>query len=144
MADSTNGPVRRLGWAQDPLFDVTGKVLMGLIRAPEPEARRRPDSRVHIDVEIHGRNSAQRLESTLDRVSALVESIDDLRAAAEQMAPAEWRSEHLARSDYAGLWLEGFEFHDNGIVRVLFDFGDLDLLTLDLHPNGHRAVSIEP
>jgi len=59
------------------------------------------------------------------------------------LAPDSWRAANLKRPDYAGLFLDGLEFHDTGIVRVLFDFGDLDLLILDIHPDGRRSASIE-
>lgn len=131
------------GWDVRPYFDVTGAVLMGAVKAPQAERRRRPDGRAQVDVEIHGLDPQQRAESALVTSVALLDSIDDLRSKAEQLAPDEWRSQYLGRSEFAGLFLEGFEFHDDGLVRVLFDFGDLDLLVLDLHPDGKRDVTIE-
>ena len=111
---------------------------------PTSELSRRPDHRSQIDVEIHGSNPEERSASSLSAVATLLDGIDGLRTSAEDLAPQDWRDRYRAASDNGGLFLEGFEFHDNGLVRVLFDFGDLDLLVLDLHRSGERTVSIEP
>jgi hypothetical protein len=55
-------------------------------------------------------------------------------------APPDWQRSYPP----ADLWLEGIEFHTDGRVRLLYDFGDLDLLVLELHGNGSKHVSIEP
>ena len=74
----------------------------------------------------------------------LLGSIDDLRATAEQLAPDDWRQHFLDQPTHPGLFLQAFEFHDSGTTRVLFDFGDLDQLIVDLHPDGRRAATVEP
>ena len=127
-----------------PHFDATGTVLMGLVRAPEPERRRRRKHLANVEVEIHGRDPEERAESSLMACGVLFGSIDDLRATAEQLAPDDWRQHFLAQPTYPGLFLQAFEFHDSGTTRVLFDFGDLDQLILDLHPDGRRAATVEP
>lgn len=130
-------------WDRLPQFDVTGTVLVGLLKTPEAERRRRPDNRAQIDVEIHGQDPAGRVESSLTASASMLQSIDELRSAAEQLAPDEWRQQYFDRLEYPGLFLEGFEFHDGGTIRVLFDFGDLDLLILDLHSDGRRTATVE-
>lgn len=135
--------VNDIEWDTPPFFDVTGTVLMGLPKAPEAERRRPPDNRSQVDVEIHGQDPLDRMESTLAASASLLESIDELRSAAERLAPAEWCQEYLDKPEYPGLFLEGFEFHDDGVIRVLFDFGDLDLLVLGLNPDGTRRVTVE-
>lgn len=116
---------------------------MGLVLAPACERSRRPDHRSKIDVEIHGSKPEDRAASSLSAVATLLDTIDTLRTSAEDLAPQDWQERYRAEANYAGLFLEGFEFHDTGLVRVLFDFGDLDLLVLDLHASGERTVSIE-
>jgi hypothetical protein len=130
-------------WARLPQFDASGTVLIGLVKAPEAERGRRPDSRSQVDIEIHGRDPQARTGAALAACGTLLQAIDELRTAAEELAPPEWRREHLYREGYRGLFLEGFEFHDDGTVRVLFDFDDLDLLILDLHPDGRRTATVE-
>ena len=127
-----------------PHFDVTGTVLVGLVTAPASERSHRPDHRSQIDVEIHGRNPVNRVDSSLSTIASLLDAIDELRTSAEHLAPTDWQDQYRNASNYAGLFLEGFELHDDGLIRVLFDFGDLDLLILDLHRSGKRTVSIEP
>lgn len=127
-----------------PYSDVTGKVLMGLVMAPPSEVTHRPDHRSQIDVEIHGDNPKDRADSSLSTVASLLSAMDELRTSAENLAPKDWQERYLNSSNYAGLFLEGFELHDDDLIRVLFDFGDLDLLILDLHRSGERTVSIEP
>lgn len=131
-------------WAVTPYFDVTGKVLMGLINAPSAEAALRPNHLSQIDVEIHGRNPKDRADSALSTVATLLPALAELRSYAELHAPKDWQAHYRTASDYAGLFLEGFEFHDDGLIRVLFDFGHLELLILDLHSDGERTVSVEP
>lgn len=132
-----------LEWAAAPHFDASGKVLLALIEAPPWEAQNRPDHRTQIDVEIHGHDPQDRVASALLTVSALTSALDQLRSEAQTLAPADWKSQY-ANASGCGLFLVGFEFHDGGLVRVLFDFGDPDLLILDLKPDGARTVSIEP
>ncbi|XBB65934.1 hypothetical protein ABFU82_17670 [Nocardioides sp. WV_118_6] len=132
-----------MDWAVPPHFADGGAVLCGLILAPEAERAVRPDDRAHIDIEIHGQDPQGRSEAALATTDALLKSIDELKAAAEDLAPGRWRLEYLERPDYSGLFLDGLEFHDSGTVRALFDFGDLDLLILELHPDGRRIASVE-
>lgn len=132
-----------LEWAVAPHFDVTGKVLMGLVLAPAVEVTHRPDHRSQIDVEIHGSNPEDRADSSLAIVARLLHALDELRASAEGLAPKDWQDQYRDAPSYPGLFLEGFELHDDGLIRVLFDFGDLDLLILDLYPSGKRMVFIE-
>lgn len=75
--------------------------------------------------------------------ASILQSLDELRSAAEQLAPYEWRQYYFDRPEYPGLFLDGLEFHDSGMIRVLFDFGDLDLLILDLHSDGRRTATVE-
>lgn len=117
---------------------------MGLVRAPDAERARRPDMRRDVDVEIHGTDPHARTSSSLASALSLLATISELRNDAEELAPAEWRGWYLDRPDYPGLFLTGLEFHDDGTVRVLFDFGDLDLLILELHPDGRRTATVEP
>lgn len=131
-----------LEWAVAPHFDVTGKVLMGSVMAPAIEVEHRPDHRSQIDVEIHGRDPEERTDSALSTVASLLASLDELRSVSKALAPADWKDQYPDASGY-GLFLEGFELHDDGLIRVLFDFGDLDLLILNLQPDGRRTVSVE-
>lgn len=140
-ADSPASPP--LEWAVAPYFDVTGRVLMGLVDAPAPEAARRPDHRSQIDVEIHGPEPEARAESSLAQVKALLSDIEQLRSTAESLASKEWHGEYDTGSERADLFVEGFELHADGLVRVLFDFGDLDLFILDLQPDGRRTATVE-
>ena len=117
---------------------------MGRLKPPEAERRRRPDNLAHVEVEIHGHDPAGRAESSLAASASLLQSLDGLRSAAEQLALSEWREQYLDQPEYPGLFLQALEFHDSGTTRLLFDFGDLDLLILDLHPDGRRTVTIEP
>ena len=139
MEDGAND----IGWDVPPHFDVTGTVAMGLLKAPPVERRRRPDDRAQVDVEIHGHEPMERVESSLAACASLLESVDELRADAERLAPVEWCREYLEKPGYRGLFLEGFEFHDSGLIRVLFDFGDLDLLILNVYPDGSRTATVE-
>ncbi|MDO9439922.1 MAG: hypothetical protein Q7T73_03435 [Beijerinckiaceae bacterium] len=116
---------------------------MALIAAPASEVERRPDHRSQIDVEIHGSHPEERAAPALGTVGSLLAAIDQLRSQAEALAPSDWKAEHRNVSG-DDLFLEGFEFHDEGLVRVLFDFGDLDLLILDLHADGRSTASVEP
>lgn len=140
----TESDPHNVEWDHPPWFDATGTVLMGLVKAPEAERRRRPGNRAQIDVEIHGHDPMGRVESSLAATASLLQSIDELRSSAEQLAPHEWRQQYLDQPEYTGLFLEGIEFHDSGATRVLFDFGDLDLLILDLHPDGRQTATVEP
>lgn len=63
-----------------------------------------------------------------------------LAADALNAAPSGWHRSH----PHADLWLDGIEFHADGRVHLLYDFGVLDLLVLELHGNGAKHVSIEP
>jgi hypothetical protein len=45
-------------------------------------------------------------------------------------------------ADYAGLWLDCLELHADGRACLNFDFGDLDQLVLELHPDGGKRVTI--
>ncbi len=73
----------------------------------------------------------------------LLQDIDALRTSAEALAPEDWKAEVRDSPTYPGLFLEGIEFDDGGLVRVLFDYDGMELLILDLHPDGHRSVVFE-
>lgn len=131
-----------MDWAAPPHFADGGTVLVGLVLATEAERARRPDGRAHIDIEIHGHAPEDRVESALATADAVLQSIDALRTAAEDLAPSHWRADYLQRPAYPGLFVDALEFHETGLVRVLFDFGDLDILVLDLNPNGERSATV--
>lgn len=42
--------------------------------------------------------------------------------------------------NYPGLVLDGFEFHDDGLVYVFFDYDGMESLGLALQADGHRYV----
>lgn len=41
----------------------------------------------------------------------------------------------------AGLFVEGIEFDDDCLVRVLFDYDGMESLILNLHKDGHRSLA---
>jgi len=142
MADDSSVPLP-LAWAVAPHLNVTGKILMGLVEAPANEVGDRHDHRSQIDVEIHGRYPEDRADSALSSVASLLAGLSELKSQAEALAPTDWKGQYRQGAPGHELFLEGFEFHDDGRLRVLFDFGNLDLLILDLHPDRQPRVVVE-
>jgi hypothetical protein len=136
------GPTPDAEWDVPPVLTASG-VLVGLVQSPPAERARRPDHRHQIDVEIHGSNPEGRADEALGAVGVLLRDIDALRTSAEALAPEDWKAEVRDSPTYPGLFLEGIEFDDGGLVRVLFDYDGMELLILDLHPDGHRSVVFE-
>jgi hypothetical protein len=108
--------------------------LSPLIRPPAKDGGPR------LAVEIHGDRADARVAETSMALRSLIPQLPVLAAEALSAAPPDW---HRSHPD-ADLWLDGIEFHADGRVRLLYDFGHLDLLVLELHGNGAKDVSIEP
>ncbi|TCM47905.1 hypothetical protein [Kribbella sp. VKM Ac-2568] len=127
-------------WVDEPHWSEAGDVVMAsialspLIRPPAKDGDPR------LTVEIHGDRADARVAETSGALRSLIPQLPVLAADALSAAPPGWHRSY----PHADLWLDGIEFHADGRVRLLYDFGDLDLLVLELHGNGAKDVSIEP
>jgi hypothetical protein len=79
------------------------------------------------------------VDEALSALGSLIAQLPDLTAEAMRSAPLQWRRDHQD----VELWLQGIEFHADGLVRMLYDFGDLDMLVLESSGDGDRRVTIE-
>lgn len=138
MASET-GPTGPLVWVAGPTRIATGE-LVGVVKAPDAERTVRPAHRQRIDIEIHGQDPEARTEGVLVAAAQLLEDADALRTSAEALAPREWQESVREQPTYPGLFLEGFEFHDDGEVYVVFDYDGMEELVLVLTPEGKRSV----
>ena len=135
-------------WVDEPHWIESGDLLLGSVKVP-PDVRtpaRNGDTRLW--VEIHGEGAQERLDDALSRTRDLFGRLPYLAAEALRLAPDDWRSHYLqggaGAADYSGLWLDTVEFDADDMIRLSFDFGDLDQLVLELRPDGGLNVTIEP
>ncbi|GAB4010898.1 hypothetical protein GCM10028772_31820 [Nocardioides ultimimeridianus] len=92
-----------MDWAAPPHFAAGGTVLVGLILAPEAERALRPDDRAHVDIEIHGHDPQGRSRAALAAAEGVLAEINELRAAAVELAPNGLHTEYPERPDQ-GAW----------------------------------------
>jgi len=139
MAIATPGSNAPLQWAVGPTRTPTGE-LIGVVKAPTVNPAVQPMLAERIDIEIHGREPESRGQSVLINAAELLRDVVALQACAESAAPEEWRRSVLGAPTYPGLVLDGFEFHDDGVVYVFFDYDGMETLGLELGPDGSHSV----
>jgi hypothetical protein len=143
-----DGRVSTVGWVDEPRWKDAGSVLATSVEVPATVRRPANDGDTRLDMELHGPKPQERLDAALDGLRVLLTQLPDLTAAALRLAPDEWRRHYgegdPGDADDSGLWLDCLEFHAGGRVRLVFDFGDLDQLVLELRPDGSKRVTIEP
>jgi hypothetical protein len=87
------------------------------------------------ELAVHVGACAARIRDALDRLSGL-------KRYAVDHAPAGWARYYAAQPGLplpGRLFLEGIEVSEQLLVSLVFDFGDLDLLTLSLDHDGAAA-----
>ena len=129
-----------IAWVDEPHWSEAGDVVTASIALSLLIRQPAKDGDPRLAVEIHGDRADARVAETSSALRSLIPPLPVLAAEALSAAPPEWQR----RYPHADLWLGGIEFHADGRVRLLYDFGDLDLLVLELHRNGAKHVSIEP
>ncbi|MFG1624615.1 hypothetical protein [Kribbella sp. NPDC049227] len=143
-----DGQVSGVGWVDEASWKDAGSVLATSVEVPATVRRPADGGDARLDVELHGPNPQERLNAALDELRVLLTQLPDLTAAALRLAPEEWRRRYgeggPGAADYSGLWLDCVEFHADGQRCLVFDFGDLEQLVLELRPDGSRRVTVEP
>jgi hypothetical protein len=71
-----------------------------------------------------------------------------IKTFAIEHAPAEWLQHYSSQPGppvFERLFLEGFEIDEHDMLSVMFDFGDLDLLVVELGSDGRgQRVFLQP
>lgn len=143
-----DGWVSAVGWVDEPRWKDAGSVLATSVEVPTTVRCPANDGDNRLDVELHGPKPQDRLDTALDELRELLTQLPDLTVAARRLAPREWRRHYgnggPEAANNSDLWLDCIEFHADGRRCLIFDFGDLDQLVLELHPDGGKRVTIEP
>ncbi len=136
-AGTTVGPVEHhFAWAEEPRLLADGMTTAISVRLPASVRRPADNGDDRLEVEFNGPCDAERLNRGLEALGERLPLLDELVDYAAAHAPEAFTVEPSA------LWLTGMQFLPSGEMSLLFDFGDLDLLVLNLSTDGRRQVRL--
>jgi hypothetical protein len=131
-----------------------GDELIGSINV-DPEvrpARMNGDQDVEILLSIGGEDEGVALVARVERCAAKVDEASIILPLIKKFAlehlPAQWLEHYSLQPGppvFERLFLEGLETDEHDTMRVVFDFGDLDQLIVELESDGRgRRVFLRP
>ncbi len=115
------------------------------IRPPRKNGKRDAEIIVEVEVTMPGPQLSDHLDTCANRIRQALDHLPDLKCYACRHAPAEWLRSQTAQPGprlIDRLFLDGLEVSSQMGLSLAFDFGDLDMLVLQLdqHGNGREVL----
>ena len=133
-------------WDRAPHWLDREAVIVASVTVPPGVRRPTSSGSQRLDVEFRGFETSG-FDDYLSTLDALLRQLPELVQDTFRLAPPEWRHRYVDEAsnlDLSDLWLDTVEFDVDGTTRLDFDFGDLDILVLEIDPDGVRHAYIRP
>lgn len=121
-------------------WELAGSIqLDSAIRLPRKNGKRDAEIIVEVEVTMPGPQLSEHLDTCANRIRKALDHLPDLKCYACQHAPAEWLRSQTAQPGprlIDRLFLDSLEVSSQMKLTVAFDYGDLDMLVLQLDQHG--------